>query len=346
MGWWRKALGAVVGRSRLPDPLPTADYYFLGGIGDLVGGGETASGQPIVRLGPNTWAHAGRLVIIRYVTPDEISAIESGAWQSVHYVIDDLIPAAADSLELPADYRSRLTRFSADLLPRILALRPAIVAPSAAILEAFPGFEHERLDPCCLALRRGLLPPPTPAAETLDIAFLGTRSHAGTLPLLKAIGEALNRLQPDARLHLFFGRHLPPEIASMRAVIGHAPVPWPQFQEFTRRSRFHIGLAPVLDTPFATARSITKLMDYAAVGAAGLYGRRAPFDGVITDGRDGLLLGDDPGEWVDAILKLAADPARRMALAREGAALAARLGHPSLVRRFWIDALAIDLALT
>lgn len=345
MDWWRKLKGLATGTPTWPEPTPTADYYLLGGIGDLVSVGDPSIAQPIVRIGPNAWAYGDRLVIVRYLTKPEAETVEARRWQSVYYVIDDLITEAARSFELPSDYRERLSAFARDMLPRILAMRPVIVAPSTAILDAFPGFERRRLDPCCLAMREGSLPDPPPPGSSLEIAFLGTRSHLGSLPLLAEVARRLERGRLDARLHLFFGRHLPREVSASGTIVIHDPIPWSRFADFCRRTLFHIALAPVQATPFAMARSITEVMDHAAVGAAGLYGNRPPFAGVITHNRDGLLLGDDPAEWADAIQELAADPDRMSALAANGSALAARLGDPARLRRFWVDGLAVDPSL-
>lgn len=343
MGWWRKAFSFVAASSRLPAPLPTADYYFLGGVGDLVAPcREPSVDRPIVRLGPNTWGHADRLVIIRYLTQSEAVAVEAGRWRSVHYVVDDLLPAVAMSHELPTDYRLRLAKFTETILPRILALRPVIVAPSRAILDVFEGFQRLKLNPCFLALREGLPPSPMPFDGRLEIGFLGTRSHAATLPLLTRLAEDLDHAGCSARLYLYFGRHLPRGLADLRTIVNHDPVSWPQFGEFCKRTRFHIAVAPVQRTPFAMARSITKLMDHAAVGAAGIYSDRPPFSSVVTHGRDGILSGDAATDWADAVLGLVSDPARMAQIASAGSALAATLGNPVHVRRFWIDALGIE----
>ncbi len=347
MGWankgWADTLRRLAGSQPRWPVIATADYYFLGGVGDLVGADGVAShGRPIERIGPNSWTCDDRLVIVRYATAQEMSRIEDRRWRSVHYIIDDLLPAAAESAELPPDYRQKLSRFSATLLPRILALNPIIVAPSDHILEYFPAFDRRRLDPCCLALRdQQGLPPPTTWDGSLRIAFLGSRSHAGTLPLLDVMALRLARTCPQATLHLFFGRHLPTSMARRDNVVNNPPVAWSQFQAFCRRTPFHIGLAPVLDTAFGKARSITKIMDHAAVGAVGLYSDREPFKQVIEHGRAGLLVADGADAWTAAILDLVASPASAQAMARAGAALASDLGDPLRVRRFWLSELGI-----
>lgn len=334
---WTDTLRRLTGSPPRWQSLPTADYYLLGSIGDLVSAdGIPGRQRSLVQFGQNTWAYGRRLIIVRYATPQEMSSIEAQQWASVHYIIDDLIPAAATSFELPMDYREKLGHFARTILPRILALRPVIVAPSEPILALFPGFERRRLDPCWPALGDlAALARPARWHDRLDIAFLGTRSHAGTLPLLDRIAARLEQACPQTRLHVFFGRHLPSSLARRAGIVNHAPIAWSDFPAFCQRTKFHIGLAPVQDTPFARARSITKVMDHAAVGAVGIYSDRAPFAGVITPGRDGLLVGDSAEAWAAAILDLASAPRHAADIARAGADLAARLGDPRRARGFW-----------
>ncbi len=338
---WSETLKRLTGRAAATTPLPSADYYFLAGVGDLISpSGVPTPRQPIVQLGPNTWVHADRLVIIRYATARELANIEAMSWRSVHYVIDDLLPAAAASFELPPDYREKLQRFTANLLPRILGLAPTIVAPSQAILDGFPEHPHQLLDPVCLSVLEPLgLPPPTPWVGPIRIAFLGTRSHIGSMTLIDGLAQGLERACLDIRLHLFMGRHLPAPLAARRNIVNDRPLSWDEFRAFCRTSRFHVGLAPVQNTSFAQARSITKIMDHAAVG---VYSRRPPFDSVIEHGRTGMFAADGPEAWTAAILDLASAPRHAAEIARAGAELAAQRGAPARVRRFWLKALGLS----
>src|SRR5262245_38523563 len=106
---WRMLLGSV---SRHRD-IPSLDYYFLGALGDLVRvPGGTCSHRPIVRCGPTTFAANDRLVIIRYLTNKELIWIRAQNFEHIYYVIDDMLPLADECHELPAAYRSRLSRFA------------------------------------------------------------------------------------------------------------------------------------------------------------------------------------------------------------------------------------------
>ena len=116
---------------------------------------------------------------------------------------------------------------------------------------------------------------------------------------------------------------------------------WQQYRRFVHAHKFHIAVAPALPTPFNHARSISKLHDHAALGAAGIYTSQAPFDQIVSHGRSGLLLGNDPAEWRDTLSDLAGNRQEVLKLARGGQVLSATLGSMSRVRKFWMDELGL-----
>jgi hypothetical protein len=326
-----------------PD-IPTVDYYFLGAMRELVrtGHGEAAA-RPVIRLGPHTFAHDRRLVIIRYLTAAELSAVRSRTWERVYYVIDDMLPVAAACAELPADYRARLARFAAETLPEILALEPTIVAPRDEILSLFPRHPTERLDPMALFLSQDAAHYKSQISATnpFRIAFLGTRSHAAGMEFLLPILASVVTARQDIRVVLFFGRHVPKALNGQPRIESRRPLPWGQYKAVLQHERFHAVLAPLPDTPFNLGRSITKFLDVAAVGAAGLFSARPPFTDVVTDGLHGLLLPDDPVVWRESILGLAQDPARARRLSEASRARARDIGDPARVKAFWRTRLGV-----
>lgn len=317
--------------------LATVDYYFLSGLGRQVA--LPGGGGPIVRQGPHTFEANDRLVVIRYATASELALIAGRRWQRVHYVIDDMLPIAGTCPELPDAYRQRLATFAANTLPRILDAGPEIVAPRPETLDLFAGLSRALLDPAYLhvAADHGhferLATDRQPGGSR--VAFLGTRSHGAGLAFLGEIVAALERRALPVRLTLFLGKHLPATLRRSAIIDNRAPLDWPAFRRFQQTERFHAMLAPLPDTPFNKGRSISKLLDAAAIGAVGLYSNRAPFAGRVSDGVDGLLLADDPRLWADAIAGLHARPAHAQAIAVAGAALARRLGDPKHVAGFW-----------
>jgi glycosyltransferase involved in cell wall biosynthesis len=295
--------------------------------------------RPIVRLGPHTFAHGRRAVIFRYITADELDELRALGPERVYYLIDDMLPLAHACLELPAAYRRRLAHFALNLLPSILDLNPTVVAPSRAILGLFPDRPREYLDPAFLAVACDHQH--FAAAGAFRLAFLGTRSHANGLDFLAPVLEQVLASGQNITFTSFFGRHLPARIACLLGVENHAPLSWAAYRERMAGERFHALLAPLLDTPFNRGRSLTKLMEAAATGAALLVSDRLPFSGVVEPGREGLLLGDKPDDWVRAIRRLAVEREQARSLAEGAASLARRIGDPERLALFWRERLGL-----
>ncbi len=198
---------ADIGRNWLQPlrrPSPTADIYFRHPLGALIG----ESGQPIRPAGPNTYVCGDRMVIIRYATDAELALLASQRWRSIHYVIDDMLPMAAESPGLPGSYRQRMSKFARTVLPRILDRRPIIVASSGEILELFSGFEGRRVDPCLVyPLPGGGHFEEASWRARREIAFFGTASHLASLPFLRRIVAGLVATDPDIRVTMFLGGH-------------------------------------------------------------------------------------------------------------------------------------------
>ncbi len=107
---------------------------------------------------------------------------------------------------------------------------------------------------------------------------------------------------------------------------------------------WHIGLAPLLDTPFNLCKSPIKAMDYAAMGLAVLASDTPAYRGSIADGPAGQLVPNDPDAWYRALNWMLRNwDARRTAAAGSRNAFAA---HASLVsqaadrRGAWSDLVA------
>ena len=337
-------IDAVI-RRKTPDTIPTVDYYFLGALSDLVApSGRPDAGRPIARTGPHTFVRGDRAVVVRYVTDEEVAMLGRRSWERVFYVVDDMLPLASACEELPEDYRRRLGRFVETTLPKILAFNPVIVAPRREILALFPGRTTELLDPCWInlatsydhfeSLERGGI---------LNVAFMGTRSHQAGVAFVSEILRLLDAadFNKKVRVSFFLGKALPREIRARAFVDNREPMRWSDYRRVVERERFHVVLAPLPDTPFNAGRSITKVLDVAAVGAAGLFSERDPFRSVVTHGRDGMLLPDDAPAWVAALQHILENPANAVALAIGCRRLAETTGDPGRVRNFWMSRLGL-----
>ena len=67
---------------------------------------------------------------------------------------------------------------------------------------------------------------------------------------------------------------------------------------------WHIGLAPLLDTPFNLCKSPIKAMDYAALGLAVVASDTPVYRGSIADGSAGQLVSNSSAAWYSALTRL------------------------------------------
>lgn len=329
---------------------PTEDIYLLGSAAPLLEGqGHRVQRIVASRVAVAAWWQRLRLrgrldehhlVICRSLPLAWVAWLERQRHRlgSITYLIDDDLEAAARDPRLPAAYRARMTRV-ARLQPRLLALADTVVACSEQ-LAARLSLGHANV--------RVLTPPllaPLPPRHHFEhgpnedapwqLGFHGTRAH---LPDLEHIAPALVELQTrrqDVELELMLGEHAPPTLASLPGVRTPKPLPWEAFQAYQRQHRFHIGLAPLWETPFNAGKSFIKFLDIAAMGGVGVYSDRYPYTAIVRHGENGLLAGDSPEQWQAAITRLLDDPAAAGAMAAQAADDAMRLGEPGTAARFW-----------
>jgi glycosyltransferase involved in cell wall biosynthesis len=99
--------------------------------------------------------------------------------------------------------------------------------------------------------------------------------------------------------------------------LPHAKRCYPGFVNWLNRMQpaWHIGLAPLLDTPFNRCKSPIKALDYAALGLATLASDTPAYRGSIADGPAGQLVPNDPVAWHAALDWLIRDQALRRSFA-------------------------------
>lgn len=321
---------------------PTLDIYFREPLKNLIfERGMWPSSYPIRRLGPNSFIANNRLVIIRYITGKELRKLKSLHWERCYYLIDDDFNIITNDKSIPADYRQRLLRFSNEMLPEILYMADTIIAPNPLIHRAYTGKKHLLLNPAYNSLCQDFSH--FEQKSTVDILFSGTRSHLNDLLFVSDVMVDICRRYHNVRFTTFMGEYAPDSLKGIENIINRKARSWEKFRTNMQNERYHICLAPYQDTPFNNARSINKILDHAAFGAAGVYSARPPLSECIKHDRDGLLIDDRPKNWYGAIEGLVTDMKVAKRLAESGCSLAARLGKPSNVRDFWLKILSIPL---
>ncbi|RUR29986.1 glycosyltransferase [Vreelandella nanhaiensis] len=267
------------------------------------------------------------------------------AFGYIAYLIDDDIAAAALDTTLPGAYRKRMAGI-ASLQPRLLALADEVVTCSDQLASYFtprhpnvsvltppllaplPGHEHFAAFPS--------------TQSPWQIGFHGTRAHLQDLLHIAPSLEALQQQRSDTELEIMLGQHTPKRLATLPRVKSPAPLPWQAFQQYQRLHRLHIGLAPLLATPFNQGKSFIKFLDIAAMGGVGIYSNRYPYTEVVRHGENGLLVGDSLEEWQAGLNRLLNNPEATAKMASQAARDALNVGNPQKAITFWQSRQAKD----
>jgi hypothetical protein len=177
----------------------------------------------------------------------------------------------------------------------------------------YPEARAQVLPP--LALPRAGQRPDETAAAPLTMFYHGTAAHDREKRWLLKVVNGVQRRRPDTLFELSGGPDVVRLYKDIPRVRVTPPLPWPAFLERLERTPLHIGLVPLLDSPFNGARSHTKFLEISRCGAAGIYARREPYAGVVKHEVTGVLAGDEPEDWVAAVLRLVNDGRLRRDLA-------------------------------
>jgi glycosyltransferase involved in cell wall biosynthesis len=263
--------------------------------------------------------HADIIVTQRHAIPDEATASRladhaSRTHAKLLYDLDD------DLLGIPDIHPdARTLQPFANAVRRMLAVADAVwvstpglagrlapIRPDATVIE-------NRLD------ERIWCAAPAPVSfwdDPVRILCMGTSSHDRDFALIQPV---LMRLKADYgdRVEIdvlgMTVRGALPEDLNRIGPSTHASRSYPGFVNWltTVRPRWHIGLAPLLDTPFNRAKSSIKAMDYAAMGLTVLASDMPVYRGSLADGPAGQLVANDPAAWHAALDWLIRDQDRR-----------------------------------
>lgn len=159
------------------------------------------------------------------------------------------------------------------------------------------------------------------------IGYMGTLTHDEDLLLIApALREVCGRHAGEIEIQLVGGVGRQETLAALEGlpvrVVSSLPGEgeYPLFMVWlTHRLRWDIALAPLANTPFNACKSDLKHLDYAAMGAAGVYSHVPAYASTVQHGETGWLAANDAGAWVEALETLIARPALRQRLARAAA---------------------------
>ena len=153
----------------------------------------------------------------------------------------------------------------------------------------------------------------------LRVLVMGTRTHGsdfrlieGALARLKTVFEERIVIDVCGMTEQY---NLPPGIHRIGPPPGRGET-YPAFIAWLASlPGWHLGLAPLADTPFNEAKSAIKTLDYAALGLATLASDTPAYRTSLANGPGGFLVENTETAWFHAIARLTRDPALRTRLA-------------------------------
>ncbi len=202
---------------------------------------------------------------------------------------------------------------AADLRPRVKVVRRMLdVADAVQVSTPDLAERLASIRPDAVVIENGLderiwkQPAPSFRDQPVRILCMGTTTHDRDFAMIE---PALSRLKAEyddrikidvigmtSRNDLPHGlNRIGPPPSAMRSYPGF--VNWLTSTE----PPWHIGLAPLLDTPFNRGKSAIKAMDYAALGLVVLASDTPVYRGSIADGSAGQLVPNNPGAWYAAL---------------------------------------------
>jgi GT2 family glycosyltransferase len=142
--------------------------------------------------------------------------------------------------------------------------------------------------------------------DPVRILCMGTTTHDRDFAMIEPVlvrlkGEYGDRIVIDV-IGMTSQSELPAELNRIGPPI-HATRSYPGFVDWltSMQPRWHIGLAPLLDTPFNRGKSPIKAMEYAALGLAVLASDTSVYRGSVADGPGGQLVANDRSVWHAAL---------------------------------------------
>lgn len=243
-----------------------------------------------------------RFAIPDTATADRLAAHARHLGATLVFDLDD------DLLNIPRTHPdARILRPRAEVARRILDIADVVWLSTPGLAERLASV---RPDAAVIANgldeRIWIDPVAPPHDQPVRILCMGTTTHDRDFAMIQ---PALVRLKAeyDDRIAIDIvgmtsRNDLPPGLNRISPT-PNAMRSYPGFVHWltSAQPRWHIGLAPLLDTPFNLCKSPIKAMDYAAMGLAVLASDTPVYRGSIADGPAGQLVANSPTAWYGAL---------------------------------------------
>lgn len=330
-------------------PAPTDELYILAPLRKLVAKGtlhleiiDTDTGELDSVAYDRILQPGTHVIASRYVTDELVQRLTAkrSTLGSIFYLMDDDVVGAEDSRWLPGGYRTRMMRVAHGEFQAMLALCDHFVVTCEFLKQRYASQKTDLLDP-------PYLHPPSNLNHLRDvreivIAYHGTMVHRDDINAISPALREVHDKYDHVRIQIVMGDYVPSMLKGLPRVEIIPAMPWDDYKKFIERSRAHIGLSPILKTPYNLGKSVVKIMDICALGAVGIYTASEPYAKYVRSGENGFLLENDPLIWQKTISWLIEHPQELCRMAIAGQELARRVGDIGRLEAYWRVALNLE----
>ncbi|HWG45934.1 MAG TPA: glycosyltransferase family 4 protein [Gemmataceae bacterium] len=195
----------------------------------------------------------------------------------------------------------RLRRFAG-----LMRAADGVIAGNAFLADhaaRWAGAARVCIIPTCVDPTR--YPPAEPArTEGVELVWVGSSSTLQGLQAITPLLEAIGRSLPGLRLKLICDRFL--ELRGLSVL----PCPWTESGEAAEIARADIGISWIPDDLWSRGKCGLKVLQYMAAGLPVVCNPIGVHGEMVRHGETGFLA-ETPAQWIEAIQRLAHDPALR-----------------------------------
>jgi len=267
------------------------------------------------------------------------------------YALDD------NYFNLPSDHSLEFSEEQLKVVEYLLRQADCVWVTTPALKEQYQSI-NENVIVLQHALDERLLIPKNPGdfhslfpRERKVIGYMGTYTHDDDLLMILPALQAVWQNHKDEVEIQFVGgienqdtktqfQDLPVRQVSTKPGEEEYPL---FMMWYTSQIDWDIAIAPLRDTPFNRSKSDIKLLDYSAIGAAGVYSHVPAYQSSVRHLETGWLAENRTDAWVNALESLLVDEKLRNNLARKSYQYLASQRTLAHCAHWWLEALRSTL---
>jgi hypothetical protein len=248
-------------------------------------------------------------IFCRYASRSSLNWVEAHAKRlaGVGLFIDDDLAAWVVAADAPIGYRLFLARHGLLPLPRLNRHLDRVWTATKALARSIGDDRAIVLPPAPRPVDFAAVPGER-AAGPIRIAFFAEFHASEHRFLLPIMAKVLQR-RSQAQFEVTDSKSFSPRWRKLPRVVVSPFRPWPEFRVYTAANPADIALVPLMPSRVNLARSPTKRIDVARMGAAGIFSQSSSFEQDAEPGE--LFLPNDQEAWVEGIVRLIDDAALR-----------------------------------